>query len=321
MPLKSPKFWYQPNSVLGYIFEPLSWFYQIGAALHQKLVQPYRPSIPVISVGNLVLGGAGKTPMTIALAQKLQTMGRTPHIISRGYGGTLQGPIQVAREIHTYHQVGDEPLLLAKVAPTWVSKNRRAAVDLAIGEGADILLLDDGHQNYSLEKDICIVVISSIQGLGNGRVFPAGPLREPLENGLKKTTTLVCIGPENQELPVSLRHVHCPVIRAFMNPLNPQPCEVIAFTGIGHPEKFRQTLLEAGYQVKEFIPFPDHYPYLDEDIHALQRKAESARVPLITTEKDFVRLPPLYRSRVLTLPVSLKFQQNDKLEELLKPFT
>lgn len=320
MPLTPPKFWDQPKSCLGYLLEPLSWLYQGGATLHQIFSRPYRAGVPVISIGNFVLGGAGKTPVTIALTQQLQEMGHVPHIISRGYGGSFQGPIQVDLTQHEFHQVGDEPLLLAKKAPTWVSKDRRAAVNLATQSGADILLLDDAHQNYTLEKDLSFVVVNGTQGFGNGRVFPAGPLRQSLKAGLKKTTAIVFISQNNDPLPEPLHSIHCPIIRAKIVPIDPKPCAVLAFSGIGYPEKFRQTLVAAGYEVKAFFPFPDHYPYTDEDLRKLRMRARVERASLITTEKDAMRIPPVSRKDILVLPMGLAFDPDTALKSLLNQF-
>jgi tetraacyldisaccharide 4'-kinase len=267
-----------------------------------------------------VLGGAGKTPVTIALAQELRQMGWNPHIISRGYGGSLAGPIRVDLTHHQFRQVGDEPLLLARVAPTWISRNRKSAVTLSIQAGADILLLDDAHQNHTLEKDISIVVVNAAQGFGNGRVFPAGPLRQSVQSGLKNTTILIFIGQDKDPLPQELESLSCPLIRAAMAPLNPRPCPVLAFTGIGYPEKFRQTLIEAGYQVKGFSPFPDHYPFTNEDLQQLKAKARLVEASLITTEKDAVRIPPINRAGILTLPIGLDFHSKNALQDLLKQF-
>jgi tetraacyldisaccharide 4'-kinase len=320
MSLMPPKFWDQPHSWPGYLLEPLSWLYQGGAALHRLFSKPYRADVPVISVGNFVMGGAGKTPVVRALAHHLQRMGRTPHIISRGYGGALKGPVQVDPAHHSYHEVGDEPLLLAQNTPTWVSKDRRAGANRAIKAGADILLLDDGHQNVGLEKDMCLVIVNGLQGFGNGRVFPAGPLRQSLKAGLKETTAIIFIAQNNDSLPEALRCASCPVIRARIVPINPNPCTVFAFTGIGYPEKFRQTLLGAGYEVKAFSPFPDHYPYTEEDLRTLRMRARTERACLITTEKDAMRIPPTSREGILVFPIGLAFEPATALESLLREF-
>ena len=318
MPLKPPQFWNQPGSALCYLLAPLSWFYRGATIIHQSLSKPYRASVPVISIGNFVLGGAGKTPLTIAIAQTLQAMGHTPHIISRGYGGSLSGPLQVDGNLHTFHQVGDEPLLLAKIAPTWVSRNRRAAVDLAIKAGADILLLDDAHQNHTLHKDIQIVVVNASQGFGNGGVFPAGPLRQTIRSGLKQTSALVFVDNNKDPLPAPLLALPCPLIRAKIVPLAPEPIAVIGFAGIGYPDKFRQTLQTAGYNVKGFVTFRDHHPYTEEDLRKLRMRARVERASLITTEKDMLRIPASCRADVLTLPIGMKFQPHAALGDLLK---
>ncbi|MBX9805050.1 MAG: tetraacyldisaccharide 4'-kinase, partial [Alphaproteobacteria bacterium] len=297
---------------------PLSWFYRGATFIHQSLSKPYRASVPVISIGNFVLGGAGKTPLTIAVAKKLQTMGHTPHIISRGYGGSLSGPLQVDLDHHIFQQVGDEPLLLAKVAPTWVSRNRRAAVDLAIKAGADILLLDDAHQNHTIHKDVQIVVVNASQGFGNGCIFPAGPLRQSISSGLKNTSALVFVSDDKDPLPATLSPLPCPLIRAKIVPLDLEPIAVIGFAGIGYPDKFRQTLQTAGYNVKGFVTFPDHHPYTEEDLRKLRMRARVERASLITTEKDMLRIPAPCRAEVLTLPIGMKFQPRTALEDLLK---
>lgn len=319
MPLTPPKFWEQSDSCPGRLLEPLSWLYQGAAAFHHIFSNAVQAGVPVISVGNLVLGGAGKTPVTLALAQHLQAMGRIPHIISRGYGGTLKGPLQVEPARHSFHQVGDEPLLLAKTAPTWISKDRRAAVNPAIQAGADILLLDDAHQNYTLKKDFSFVVVDGMQGFGNGRVFPAGPLRQPLKSGLKNITALILISQNHDSLPETLPPPHYPVLHATIVPIDPKPCAVLAFAGIGYPKKFHQTLVAAGYEIKDFAPFPDHHPYTEEDLRKLQIRARGERACLITTEKDAVRIPAICRQDVLVLPMRLAFEVEAALQSLLEP--
>ncbi|MBM3633278.1 MAG: tetraacyldisaccharide 4'-kinase [Alphaproteobacteria bacterium] len=315
--LSPPKFWNKPGSVLSYILEPFSWFYRIGTVIHNRISKPYQASVPVISIGNIILGGAGKTPVTIAIAKTLISMGYTPHIISRGYGGVLKGPLQVNLE-HQYSQVGDEPLLLAKYAPTWISKNRKAAVKLAIKSGADVLLLDDAHQNYTLKKDLCFVVVNGSNGFGNGRVFPAGPLRQSIQSGLKEATTIVFISQDNDPVPPALRSISCPVIQARIIPISPKPCAVMGFAGIGYPEKFRQTLEQAGYEVKIFKSFPDHYPYTEDDLRKLRMRARVEKVFLITTEKDAMRIPHNCRNNILILPMDLAFEPASSLETELK---
>jgi len=281
---------------------------------------PRRASIPVVSVGNFVVGGAGKTPVAKAVVQRLQALGCVPHIISRGYGGTLKGPVQVDSDRHQFDQVGDEPLLLAKTAPTWVSRDRWAAVNPAIAAGADVLVLDDVGQNYSLEKDVSLMVVNAAQGFGNGRVFPSGPLRQPFQVSLKNTSAIVFIGKYDALLPKPLASVACPVIRAQIVPIASSPCSVVAFAGIGYPEKFRQTLTETGYEVKDFVAFPDHYSYTGEDLRGLRVKARQEGACLITTEKDALRIPSVDRQDILVLPIELTFESDAALDSLLVPF-
>ena len=320
--MKPPEFREHPFSFpspaipLGLLLAPLSWPYLLGGYIHKKFSRSWRAPVPVISVGNLNLGGTGKTPVTLAIARLLQQRGRVPHIISRGYKGLLAGPVQVDPACHTYHQVGDEPLLLARIAPTWVSKNRAKAARLACQAGADILLLDDGHQNHSLAKDFSIIVVNSRQGFGNGRVFPAGPLRQGIRAGLKQADAVILIG-EEQGAPHQLLSLTCPLLQARAMPVEPEPCAALAFAGIGYPEKFRKTLLEAGYQLKGFIPFADHHPYSAADMHYLETRAQAAGCPLITTEKDFVRIPPVSRKNIRVLPMILEFSPVDALEKIL----
>jgi tetraacyldisaccharide 4'-kinase len=316
--IKPPSFWDKSGHPLAMALEPFSWLYRMGTAVHQCTKAPYRPSVPVISVGNIVLGGAGKTPVTLALAKILQAKGFMPHVISRGYGGAVSKPVQVDLSRHTYQEVGDEPLLLAKVVPTWVSKNRRVAADLAIQAGADVLLLDDAHQNQDLVKDICFLVVNASQGFGNGRIFPAGPLRQSLHSGLRNTTAMIFIGEEEDALPAQLIDLSCPLIRAKIAPVEPIACPVVGFAGLGYPDKFYQTLVKAGYQVLDFISFADHYPYTPEDLQRLKKKAQEMQGLLITTEKDYTRIPEVSREDILTLPVCLTFQEDDKLEKVLQ---
>jgi tetraacyldisaccharide 4'-kinase len=318
MPFTAPKFWYQSDRLIPYFLDPIGWLYRGGAMVHKWISKPSQTSVPVISVGNFVLGGAGKTPVTIAIAESLIRMGRNPHIISRGYGGALRGPIRVNPDVHRYSEVGDEPLLLAKVAPTWVSINRAKAAPEAIRNGADILILDDAHQNYSLKKDMSFMVVNGNQNFGNGHVFPAGPLRQSFKSGLEGTTAIIFIGNDNDSLPEELKNVSCPIIRAQIVPQNFKPGPVIGFAGIGYPEKFRQTLIDAGYTIKAFVPFPDHYPYKEDDLRKLRMRARVERAALITTEKDVMRIHASLREGIETLSIGLQFQSLAALEALLK---
>lgn len=310
---KSPRFW-KTHSFVSYILRPLSWLYLKLARFKERSITPQKLSVPVICVGNLVLGGAGKTPTVISLVKLLKSMGHTPHILSRGYGAVIKDLKQVNPEDHHYLQVGDEPLILSQFAPTWVSPNRVKAGKAAIKQGATVLIMDDGFQNTSLVKDLNVLVVDSNQGFGNGEVFPAGPLREPIDSGLKRADAIFCIGDPKR---IKLKQAHKAhfVVKTF--PTEPNE-RVIAFSGLGYPEKFRQTLKEAGYKIVEFVTFADHYPYTVIDMDRLVRAAEVKKASLITTSKDFVRIPPNFKNNVQVLKVNLAFDEPDVVLEMLE---
>jgi tetraacyldisaccharide 4'-kinase len=322
--MNSPEFWHHPCGLRACLLAPLSWLYTLCGILRKWFIKPVKASVPVISIGNFTLGGAGKTPVTIAIAQCLQKIGKNPHIISRGYQGSLQGPVQVDINTHHYHQTGDEPLLLARVAPVWISKNRALAAGPACQSGADILVLDDGHQNHSLIKDMRIMVVDSQQKFGNGQVFPAGPLRQSVEAGLKQTDVIILIGDETSPVPLELLSLSCPLLRARMIPLFPEPQSgekpVVAFAGLGYPEKFRQTLVNAGFDVRAFVPFPDHYPYSPVDLKRLEEEAHRHKADLVTTEKDYVRIPLKCRKSIKAIAIELEFYPADVLEKCIRKY-
>lgn len=314
---RAPLFW-QNEGGLARMLGPCSWMYQRLSSWRNRRVVPQKVSVPVVCVGNVVMGGAGKTPTVLALTRMLQEAGLTPHILSRGYGGYYRDVIQVKPDQHTYTQVGDEPLLLARMAPTWIGSNRIQAAKKAIRAGANILIMDDGLQNPYLHKDLRILVIDALQGMGNGRVFPAGPLREPIDMGLQKSDWIVTIGDEAQEkkmLRSIINGTSLPHVRARIE-VNDVPQKsgvstkrVVAFSGIGFPEKFRQSLIQLEHDICEFIVFPDHHPYTILEIQHLIKTAQLHKAQLVTTEKDYLRVPVIYRSHVGVLPVHVEFDE------------
>ncbi|MHA1558496.1 MAG: tetraacyldisaccharide 4'-kinase [Alphaproteobacteria bacterium] len=308
--IKTPKFWQKKGILSGFLY-PFSLVYENFFLWRQNYTKPHKVPVPVICVGNIVLGGSGKTPTVIALVNVLKKQGHIPHILSRGYGTQIKKDvIYVNPEKHSYLHVGDEPLILSRFAPTWVSPNRLLAAYKAISNGATILVMDDGLQNTSIYKDFNFVVVDSDQGFGNKQVFPAGPLRESISRGLKRAHAIVIIGDKN---PTEEYNLQLPILRAQLICDNPPIAlkPVIAFAGLGYPEKFKITLENYRYKIQKFISFADHYPYTVMDAERMINLANKNNAELITTEKDFMRIPVNYRSQIKSFPIRLHFDNKE----------
>ena len=311
--MKQPKFWYEPPGAMARALSPLSYAWKFGAKIRVNRASLKRVDVPVICIGNLSVGGTGKTPFTIALEKRLMNASCDTHIVSRGYGGSAAGPIQVNPDLHCARQVGDEPLLLAAFAPTWVSRDRYAGAKLATDSGAKAILLDDGHQSLSIAKDLSIIVVDAARGFGNGKIIPAGPLREDIEAGLGRADVLVAVG-ASDERKLFRRNwaelISLPLVDAELKPLETgmdwNGFSVLAFAGIGHPEKFFRTLREAGANLAATEALDDHQPMPDALLQRLEAKAKALGAQLVTTEKDAVRLSSAWRRKVLTLPVRMR---------------
>ena len=323
--MQPPGFWRRSHLSPGWqsvALAPLAWLYSQATARRVARPPTYRPSVPVISVGNLNVGGTGKTPTVIALTERMSH--RNVHVVSRGYGGELPGPLRVDPTRHSAKEVGDEPLLLAAFATTWISRDRAAGVALAEDAGAEVILLDDAHQNPAVPKDLSIVVVDAGIGFGNGQVLPAGPLREPISNGLLRADLLLSIGDEaSQEKFLSVwgGHIEVPHITGELELLQTgmewEGQKVLAFAGIGHPEKFFRTVRATGADVVRAEPLDDHQPLTDALMKRLEIEATALGAQLVTTEKDSVRLPQSFRQKVLALPVRLRFHMPADLDDRL----
>ncbi|MEL6281599.1 MAG: tetraacyldisaccharide 4'-kinase [Pseudomonadota bacterium] len=317
--MKPPRFW--SNSprrpgLAAIALTPLSWIYAMMGRIRRARATPLRPRAPVICVGNIVAGGAGKTPTALAIAERAKARGRTPHFLSRGYGGKIKGPHPVDPGKDASEEVGDEPLLLAAHHPTWVGKDRKATAAAAVQAGADLLIMDDGFQNPDIEQDLAFVVIDAAFGHGNGRVIPAGPLREPIMSAFGRADAAILIGDGNPFVPRGV-----PVLRARLTPrftgMSFAGLRVVAFAGIGRPEKFFDTLLAMGAQVVDAVPFPDHHKFSSAILTRLEQRAYANDATLVTTEKDAVRLPAWFRGRAVTVPVTLGFEDPEELDLML----
>jgi tetraacyldisaccharide 4'-kinase len=326
--VRAPRFWWNAADRPGWASRgllPAAALWRLGAWLRRAGARPAAAGVPVVCVGNLVVGGAGKTPMVAALMARLAGQGVAVHVVSRGYGGATRGPFRVAPERHDFRDVGDEPLMLAALGTVWVSRDRAAGVRAAGAEGAQLVLLDDGFQNPHVAKDRSILMVDAVQGFGNGRLVPAGPLREPVKRGLERADLVVLVGPPEARAAAPGRWpalAGARVLGAELRPLEtglPIRGEaVMAFAGIARPEKFFETLRGMGARLVATRSFPDHHPYRPAMLRRLIAEARRAGAMLLTTEKDAVRLPPEFRSEVMTVQVRLEPEDWAPIDALIR---
>ncbi len=344
--MRDPAFWWTEHSAAATVLAPLGACY--GAIASRNMARPGRKApVPVICVGNFILGGAGKTPTAIALARLLLESGHRPFFLSRGYGGRVVGPVRIDHppgergSASSYSpplagdgregDVGDEPLLLARVAPTVVSRDRPAGVKAAMAGGADAIIMDDGLQNPSVEKDLAIAVVDGRRGIGNGRTFPAGPLRAPLEAQLDHVDAVLVVGAAGRAAERAIEAAQRRGVPVFHGDLHPAPDAVaalagkpvLAFAGIADPDKFFATLEAHGIPAAIRKPFPDHHRYAADEMSALVDCARRNGLTPVTTEKDLARLSGdpaaadlIARSAVL--PVTLGFREVPAVEAMLR---
>lgn len=320
--MRAPDFWYRRDAVLApRLLAPVAKTYWLAAGLRMRTVRPWRAPIPVVCVGNLVVGGAGKTPVAIDIGERLAARGLNVHFLSRGYGGTIAGPVAVDMARHSADDVGDEPLLLAAARPTWVAHDRAAGARAAVAAGAEAIVMDDGFQNASLLKDLALVVVDGRRGFGNGFMLPAGPLREPVATGLARADAAIVLGEDTAGVATTVSS--CPVLTARIATqdvpaaLADRP-PVVAFAGIGDPEKFFRAVRELGCRLVAAFPFPDHHRYTPRDLATILAAADRENAVVLTTAKDHVRLPRDVSHRVTVLPVRLVWDGERAIEALLE---
>ncbi|MDG2519983.1 tetraacyldisaccharide 4'-kinase [Caulobacter segnis] len=330
MKLATPRWWYvresAPAPITRALLTPVSWIWAAVTANKIAKTVSVDPGVPVVCIGNLTVGGVGKTPIVREIVRLLRAAGIEAHGLSRGYGGRLAGPVRVDPADHTAADVGDEPLMLAGDMPFWVSRDRPAGALAAAAAGAQAVVMDDGHQNLSVKKTLSLVVVdgetrNNEWPFGDGAVFPAGPMREPLKAGLARADAVIVLLPA--DLPSADPELLAlfsgkPVFIARLEPAAPPPSgPQVGFAGIGKPWKVERSLAAAGCDLKDFAPFPDHGAYDEATLEALARRAEDFDAGLVTTEKDWVRLPPQWRERIKAWPVRARFEDEAAVEVLL----
>lgn len=323
--MRTPNFWYNNSNLFPRMLWPLAFFYMLVGIFYKRVCKTHSTTVPIICVGNLTAGGTGKTPTTMAIAERLKNMGHNPHIVSRGYGGIQIGPLQVDQRLHNASDVGDEPLLLSRFAPTWISKKKLLGVKAAISSGADIIILDDGFQNMSIRKDLSIVVADADLGFGNGRIIPAGPLRETITSGLKRMDLFITIGSSESQkkfrekyknLISEKDHIQGKFV-PLVSGLDWKGLRVFAFAGIGNPEKFFNTLRDLGAEIVLTKKLADHKKFDYKLLSKLSEEALKENAQLVTTEKDAIRIPLSFRKKILTLPIRLEINEWGILDKAL----
>jgi len=329
MKLATPPWWYErkpSQRATRALLMPLSWIWAGVTARRIAAAKPIDPGPPVICVGNVTMGGVGKTPVVREIARRMNEHGVAAHVLSRGYGGRLAGPVRIDPARHSSAEVGDEPLMLAADLPVWTARDRAAGAQAAAAAGAQAIVMDDGHQNPSLRKALSLVVVDGeTRGdawpFGDGRVFPAGPMREPLKAGLARADAAIVLLPADLAAadPALLAELApTPVLTAQLQPVAPPPKgPQMGFAGVGKPWKVEQALKAAGCELVDFAGYPDHFAYDAESLRRLAERAQQYGAGLVTTEKDWVRLPADWRARVTAWPVRASFDDEPALDALL----
>ena len=312
----------------GLVFFPLFYFLSlIWLLLHSLRIgfgKYEKMPLPVVCIGNITLGGAGKTPTVIFLARYLKKNNINVQVVSRGYGGKFKETVSVNRRHHDAYDVGDEPLLMSRYAKVWVSRKKRDGIFSAFKEGADLVLLDDGHQNFSIEKNVSILVFDAERSLTNERIFPLGNLRESPSSAIARADFFICIGSSSSREKFKksfLGHDNLKLIEGEFKPnIIPKlkSKRLIAFCAIGRPEKFFSMLKRSDMQVIQEISFPDHHFYTDRQLAKIFKIADKNNALVVTTEKDYVKLSKSYKKKIYPIKIELHLSKSEKLLLRLK---
>lgn len=328
MKLATPRWWYSrgrrgTGAVVRLLLTPISWIWMAETARRLAAGRTVDPGIPVICVGNLTVGGTGKTPVVREIARRVGGA-----VLSRGYGGAETGPLRVDPDRHTSADVGDEPLMLARDLTVWIARDRAAGALAAAAGGASVIVMDDGHQNPSVKKTLSLIVVDGETRneewpFGDGGVFPSGPMREPLKVGLARADAVVLLLPTDLEMPdpeLVRLFSPLPVLVAHLIPTSDPPRgPQVGFAGVGKPWKIERAWQAAGCELADFWPFPDHHLYDETTLQRLAERAAQFDAGLVTTEKDWARLPDAWRKRITAWPVCVQFDHEAALDGLLKP--
>jgi len=327
MPLKTPPYWYRAQSspppfaemALGLLARPYQW----GHKINQSYKSAKKAPLPILCVGNAVAGGSGKTPVCLALIKIIRKHGISsrPFILTRGYGGSIKEPMMISTELHSHYHCGDEALMLARSSPTIIAPKRIDAAELAALEGADLGIMDDGLQHGGIIKDLTFMVIDGQAGFGNLKTLPAGPLREPLSEAIAKTDAFILIGKDKRGVTNHLPE-NKPLFAAHIEPVPaslPEKGPIVAFAGLGRPEKFYHFLQDLGYEISAWHPYPDHHNFTNEDLDMLSASAKEHNATLVTTEKDYMRLLNTPQAKdIKHIAINAVFSDEGELVSFLK---
>lgn len=321
MVMKTPAFW-QRQGLTSTALLPLASLYKVGASIHQWRSTAQSAALPLVCLGNLTVGGTGKTPLCLALAKTLTARGLRPLILSKGYGGLIYEPTLVDRQYHKSIHVGDEPLMMAQDHEVLISRSRSKALEkiAELKDDFDIVLMDDGMQNPNVLPDLRLAVLDDGFGFGNSRIFPAGPLRQPLEAGLSKIDALIVVKTGEEASHETLSGLQDDLKR-FDVQTHVEPsgdgAEVLAFCGIGRPAKFFKSLEYAGYAVRDSHAYGDHHPYGEQELEALERRADQQGLRMVTTRKDWVRLDAEWKQKVQAIDLKISWPEQELTDFIL----